>query len=217
MTRRFEFPPGAFRRLDEEDDRVFYASPRRVVHLDAAAVTALTRLYERLVPATGCVLDLMASWRSHLPGAFAGTVIGLGMNRAELLDNPQLTQAIVHDLNRDPHLPFADDAFDAAVCAVSVQYLTHPIDVFRDVGRTLRPGAPFIVSFSNRCFPEKAVAIWRAASEAQHVAIVTAYFAASANSAWSWGQLYEGAFTPADSDPLRIVWGAKTVASDGPA
>src|ERR1700745_1034147 len=103
MTRRFEFPPGAFRRLDEEDDRLFYTSPRRVVHLDAAAVTALTRLYERLVPSTGCGLDLMAYWRSQLPAAFPGTVIGLGMTRDEMLDNPQLAQAIVHDLNRDPH------------------------------------------------------------------------------------------------------------------
>ncbi len=211
MTRPFEFPPGAFRRLDEEDDGLFYASARRVLHLDPTALEMLTRIYGSLVPSNGCVLDLMSSWRSHLPGSFTGTVIGLGMNGAEMLDNPRLAQAIVHDLNRDPHLPFTDDAFDAALCAVSVQYLTHPVEVFRDVGRTLRPGAPFIVSFSNRCFPEKAVAIWRAATDAQHVAVVTAYFAASASPAHGWGQLYEDAFTPADGDPLRIVWGVKTV------
>jgi len=215
MTRPFEFPPGAFQRADEEDDRLFYASARRSVHLDAPALAALTRVYGSLVPSNGCVLDLMASWRSHLPTSFTGTVIGLGMNRAEMLDNPRLAQAIVHDLNRDPHLPFADDAFDASLCAVSVQYLTRPVDVFREVGRTLRPGAPFIVSFSNRCFPEKAVAIWRVATEAQHVAIVTAYFAtAAAGAAHGWGLLCEQAFTPADGDPLRIVWGVKTVGPD---
>jgi SAM-dependent methyltransferase len=204
------FPPGAFRRIDEEDDRVFYAIPRRVVHVDEAAADALTRLYAELIPPRGCVLDLMASWRSHLPVSFAGTVIGLGMNPTEMLDNPRLAQGIVHDVNRDPALPFGDDAFDAVVCAVSVQYLTRPIEVFRDVRRTLRPGAPFIVSFSNRCFPEKAVALWRVATDTQHVSIVTAYFAASDETGRGWGQIYERAHTPPAGDPLYAVWSAKT-------
>ena len=200
------FPPGAFRRLDDEDDHVFYAWPRRVVHLDDAAIAALARLYGTVVTPTGCVLDLMASWRSHLPPSFRGTVIGLGLNREEMQDNPQLSQALIHDLNREPRLPLNDAAFDAALCAVSVQYLTHPIEVFREVRRTLKPGAPFVVSFSNRCFPEKAVALWHAANDAQHVAIVTAYFRSSG----SWEGLAEFAHTPPTGDPLYVVWGLKT-------
>jgi SAM-dependent methyltransferase len=200
-----DFPPGAFHRLDEQDDRLFYARARLVVHLDEPALAALTRLYELVVPPAGCVLDLMASWRSHLPPGYEGTVIGLGLNREEMRDNPQLVQALVQDINRDPALPFHDAAFDAAVCAVSVQYLTRPVEVFREVRRVLKPGAPFVVAFSNRCFPEKAVALWHAANDAQHVAIVTAYFQA----AGGWEGLAELAHTPPGRDPLYAVWGRK--------
>jgi SAM-dependent methyltransferase len=202
-----QFPPTAFQRIDEEDDRLFYAQPRPVVHIDPAAIGALTRLYENLLPKTGCILDLMASWRSHLPLSFSGTVIGLGLNRKEMIDNPQLTQAIVHDLNREPRLPLADEAFDAALCAVSVQYLTSPVEVFREVRRTLRRGSPFIVSFSNRCFPEKAVALWQAATDDQHVSIVGAYFVASG--AADWSDVSVRAHRPSMGDPLYAVWATK--------
>src|SRR5437879_11721811 len=99
MTRPFEFPPGAFRRADEEDDRLFYASARRVVHLDAPALAALTRVYGSLVPSNGCVLVLMACWRSHLPTSFTGTVLGLAMRRADKLHNPLHAQATAHELS----------------------------------------------------------------------------------------------------------------------
>lgn len=212
MGRPISFPPDAFRRQNEEDDRLFYAWPRRVVHLDEAALGALMRLYGTLVPPKGCVLDLMSSWRSHLPPWFAGTLLGLGLNRDEMRDNPQLAQAIVHDLNRDPRLPFNDVAFDAALCAVSVQYLIRPIEVFDEVRRTLKPGAPFIVSFSNRCFPEKAVALWRAANDDQHGAIVAAYFSASGGVGQAWSELAEYAHTPTGSDPLYALWAARASA-----
>jgi SAM-dependent methyltransferase len=201
-----DFPPGAFRRFNEDDDRLFYAQARLVVHLDEPALAALTRLYGLVVPPTGCVLDLMASWRSHLPPWFEGTVIGLGLNHEEMRDNPRLGQALVHDVNREPTLPFNDQAFDAAVCSVSVQYLVRPVEVFREVRRALKPGAPLVVAFSNRCFPEKAVALWHAANDAQHVAIVTAYFQA----AGGFEGLAEFAHTPATGDPLYAVWGLRT-------
>ncbi|MGH7277336.1 MAG: class I SAM-dependent methyltransferase, partial [Candidatus Rokuibacteriota bacterium] len=203
MTPVLPFPPGAFRRANEEDDRHFYALPRPVVHLDQAALAALAGLYEALLPAHGLVLDLMASWRSHMPDTFAGTLIGLGMSAAEMRDNPRLAQALVHDLNREPRLPFADDAFDAVVCAVSVQYLTRPAEVFAEVRRTLRAGAPLVVSFGDRCFPEKAVALWHAATSEQHVAIVAAYFAAG-----GFPEVFERRHAPA-GDPLYVVWSFK--------
>ena len=198
-----EFPPGAFRRFNEDDDLLFYAHPRRVVHIDDGAIVALGGVYATLVPPAGTALDLMASWRSHLPPSFTGTVIGLGLNADEMADNPRLAQGIVHDLNREPTLPFNDAAFDAALCAVSVQYLTRPVEVFREVARCLKPRAPFVVSFSNRCFPEKAVALWHAANDDQHVAIVTAYFAASG----AFADLDQWALPAPVGDPLYAVWG----------
>ena len=163
-----------FARIDETDDARFYALDRKVVHLEAGAIDALRRFYAATLPAGGAVLDLMSSWRSHLPDGL-GPVTGLGMNAAEIEDNPQVDDLIVHDLNQNPRLPFADRSFDAVVCAVSVQYLTRPIEVFTDVCRVLRPAGPVIVSFSNRCFPTKAVAIWRAGGSAAHRRLVREY------------------------------------------
>lgn len=199
-------PAQKFRRFDEADDSEFYSFPRRVVHIDDGAIAALTRLYAALVPAGGRLLDLMSSWRSHLPAGFGGTAIGLGLNAVEMAENPQLAAAIVHDLNREPRLPLADATFDAVVCAVSVQYLTRPLEVFREVRRVLRPGAPFVVSFSNRCFPDKAVALWRTADDRQHVEVVSSYFGDSAEPGRAWTPPEAFGHAPPAGDPLYAVW-----------
>ena len=157
-----ELPAGAFAKQDEENDLAFYAPPRLVTHIDAGAVAALTDFYRDTVPAGGRVLDLMSSWVSHLPDDVAyAQVVGHGMNAAELAANQRLSRWFVADLNADPVLPLDDDAFDAALCCVGVQYLQRPFEVFAEVRRVLTPDAPVTVSYSNRCFPTKAVAVWR--------------------------------------------------------
>jgi SAM-dependent methyltransferase len=197
-------PPEAYARHDESPDDQFYSFPRKVVHIDEGAITALGRLYAERLPAGGRVLDLMSSWRSHLPEDLRlREVVGLGMNAEEMAANPQLTRSIVHDVNLDARLPFADEEFDGVVCAVSIQYLTDPLSVFREVRRVLRPGAPFVVSFSNRCFPTKAVAVWLGTSDRQHVELVCAYFRA----AGGWSDVTEEDRSPDDlGDPLYAVW-----------
>jgi len=103
-------------------------------------------------------------------------VVGLGMNRAEMENNPQLSEIVVHNLNHDAKLPLADAEFDGAIVTVSIQYMTEPVRTFREVARVLRPGAPFVVTFSNRMFPTKAVAIWHHLNERDRVGLVTRYF-----------------------------------------
>jgi len=172
-----DFPPGAFDRIDEGNDSSFYAPPRLVTHIDDSAIAALTAHYRQVLPPGGVVLDLMSSWVSHLPDDLAlAEVIGHGMNAAELAANPRLTRSFVQDLNRDPVLPLADASLDAALCCVSVQYLTRPVEVFAEVRRALKPGARFIVSYSNRCFPTKAVAIWRMGELRSHAGLIHQYF-----------------------------------------
>ena len=204
-------PPAAYAREDESADDRFYLVPRRVVHIDEGAIAALGRLYAEVLPAGGRVLDLMSSWRSHLPeGLRLREVVGLGLNAEEMADNPQLTKAIVHDVNGDPRLPFGDETFDGAMCAVSIQYVTHPLLVFREVRRVLRPGAPFVVSFSNRCFPTKAVAVWLGTTDAQHLALVRTYFEA----AGGWMDVTEEDRSPGgDGDPLYAVWARASAAA----
>jgi SAM-dependent methyltransferase len=171
------FPRGFFDRSDPRDDAVFYGPPRLVQHIDDAAVAAVSAYYDE-VGVDGDVLDLMSSWVSHLSTPPRHLTV-LGMNHAELRANTWAHERVVHDLNTDPTLPFADASFDTVVSTVSVDYLTRPVEVFREVARVLRPGGPFAITFSNRCFPTKAVRGWLSTDDAGHVRIVRDYFAAS--------------------------------------
>lgn len=172
------FPRSYFTRYDESADRTFYLRPRLTVHIDGGARAALSTFLLQRLPPAATLLDLMSSYRSHLPRQLPlARVVGLGLNAEEMARNQQLNDFVVHDLNDDPQLPFAPVSFDGAICTVSVQYLTRPVEVFADVARTLRPGAPFIVSFSNRCFPSKAVHIWLNSSNEQRLHLVQMYFA----------------------------------------
>ncbi len=192
----------AFARQDPSRDANFYAVERKVVHIEPGAIAALRDRYDALLPRGEPILDLMSSWRSHLPEDPAlGPVTGLGMNAAELADNPQLADHLVHDLIADPDLPFEDGAFGAVVCAVSVQYLTRPLEVFAEVRRVLRPGGPVVVSFSNRCFPTKAVAVWMAGSDGDHRALVRLYLERS-----GFADVVDER-VPSPDDPLFVVHG----------
>jgi hypothetical protein len=169
------WPLGFFNRADESDDADFYAPPRLVTHIDDGAIAAVTELYDELSVPDGRVLDLMSSWVSHLPRRPSGGLVVLGMNAVELQANPVADQVVVQDLNVDPQLPFADASFDAVVCCVSIDYLIHPIEVLREAARVLRPGGVVVLTFSNRCFPTKAVRGWLATDEDGRVEIVRTY------------------------------------------
>ena len=198
------FPPGAFARVDEDDDADFYLPARLVTHIDEQAITALRGFYGETIPPGSAVLDLMSSWVSHLPDDLElGEVIGHGMNQAELAANPRLSRSFVQDLNRESALPLADASCDAALCCVSVQYLQQPIAVFGEVRRVLRPGAPFIVSYSNRCFPTKAVAIWRSLDLNGHASLIHTYLAGAGFTGISAKVLANGMH----GDPLIAVIG----------
>lgn len=196
------FPPGFFRRIDESPDSVFYSVPRKVVHLDDAAIAEVARLYADLLSQGSEVLDLMSSWRSHLPDSCARRTVGLGMNREEMEDNPQLDEVVVHDLNEDPKLPFRDASFDAVLCCVSVQYLTQPLEICADVARVLRPGGAFVVTLSNRCFPEKAVGAWLYSGDAEHVLMVKNYLQRT----HGFSAPVAENRSPPSGDPLYAVW-----------
>ncbi len=171
-----ELPAQAFDKADPSPDPLFYAQPRLVTHIDDGAIAAVTALYREVLPPGGTILDLMSSWVSHLPPEieYAG-VTGHGMNAAELAANERLTARFVQDLNAEPALPLADGSFDGACLCVSVQYLQRPVTVFTAVRRALRAGGPFVVTFSNRCFPTKAVAIWQALEGHEQQELVALY------------------------------------------
>ena len=180
MENALGFPDHFFRRVDDTDDRLFYTAPRLVVHIDEFAIAAIRRYFSEVLPEDGAILDLMSSWRSHMPEEPSGrTVLGLGLNAVEMQENPQLDEFVVHDLNMEPDLPFDDRSFDAAVVTVSVQYMTRPVEVFSEVRRSLKVGAGFHVIYSNRMFPTKAVALWQSLDDHRRGQLVGAYFVSS--------------------------------------
>ena len=200
------FPPGFFDRADGSDDAVFYSWPRLVTHIDEGAIAAVGELYDEL-GIDGDVLDVMGSWVSHFRRMPANLTV-LGMNAEELAANPQARATVVHDLNADPVLPFADGSFDAAVCCVSVDYLTRPVEVFADLGRVVRPGGLFVTTFSNRCFPTKAIRGWLYSTDEQHCTIVATYF----RLAGGWDEPVAQRRTPSGhiGDPLYAVWARRS-------
>lgn len=202
-------PAAWFARVDEEADARFYQAPRFVQHIDEGAVAAVTDAIRRHLEPGASVLDLMSSWVSHLPPAAElplGQVVGLGMNREELAGNPRLDDRRVQDLNVDPRLPFPDAVFDAVLITVSVQYLTRPVAVCREIARVLRPEGTVIVSFSNRMFPTKAVRVWQETPEPARPSLVAHYL----TEAGGFGEAVVEAHVPSrgwfgGGDPLWVV------------
>jgi SAM-dependent methyltransferase len=174
MANEQVFPPGFFDRADESPDTIFYVPDRLVTHIDDGAIAAVGELYDEL-ELTGEVLDVCSSWVSHFRTP-PHRLVAMGMNEAELRANEMASSWIVQDLNVDPALPFDDASFDAVTCCVSVDYLILPLEVFAEAARVLRPGGPFAVTFSNRCFPTKAIRGWLSTDDEGHCAIVATYF-----------------------------------------
>ena len=177
-------------------------------HIDDATIAALTDYYRDVLPPGGAILDLMSSWVSHLPEAARlplGRVVGLGMNAEELAANARLTSFDMVDLNATPRLPYPDASFDAVLCAVSIQYLTRPLEVFAETARVLRPGGRVAVATSHRCFPTKAIRAWHVLPPRDRLAAIALYLERA------------GGFAPAElvdrsppgADPLWIVTALK--------
>ncbi len=211
------YPVYPFERVNEGDDKEFYSTPRLVEHLDKTAIGRVEELYSRVLDSGAKILDLMAGWSSHLPGTLKDfEATGLGMNEEELQQNRQLSGYVVHDLNRNPILPFDDNAFDAVLCTVSIEYLTRPLEVIQEVARVVRPGGVFIVTFSDRWFPGKEIRSWSEMHPFERQGLVLDYFLKAEAFENLHTESIRGFLRPEDdkyrmetilSDPVFAVWG----------
>lgn len=209
---QFPFKDEDFQRFDESSDTLFYEMPRFVTHIDDQAIAALTKYYSEVLPSSNtpgvAVLDMCSSWVSHYPAGFKQErIVGMGMNEEELKRNTVLTEYVVQDLNNNPKLPFGDNTFDVITNVVSVDYLTKPLDVFKEMSRVLKPGGLAIMSFSNRCFWTKAISIWTSTGDADHVMIVGSYFHYAGG--FEPPQAVDISPNPGRSDPMYIVYSRK--------
>lgn len=175
-----------FGRLDSKPDSIFYSEPKLVEHVDEQAVRSMTEyICNRAMspPKDGseslAVLDLCSSWTSHVTPTVAKSLKslkGLGMNAKELELNSALTEWTVQDLNANPRLPYEDNSLDVVLCQLSVDYLTRPLEVLKEVGRVLKSGTGKVhILFSNRLFLTKAVGLWTGADDIDHAYYVGSY------------------------------------------
>jgi len=200
-----DFPPQFFERVDESADASFYSEPRFVTHIDDATIAALSAFYREFISPGRDVLDLMSSWISHLPPDVQyGRVAGLGMNEAELAANKQLSEYHVQDLNAEPSLPFAADSFDRVMIAVSIQYLTQPVEVLASALEAMRPGGKLCVAMSHRLFPTKAIAAFRSLPPDDRIGVVSVYLE---RAGFSEVEFIDR--SPGNADPLWLVMGTK--------
>ena len=213
------FSEDGFRRQDEQPDSVFYQSPRLVSHIDETAREMIKNTYGRFLSGGMQVLDLMSSWQSHLPDNLnLARMVGLGLNESELKKNPRLTEYVIRDLNKEPNLPFEANTFDAVVNTVSVEYLTDPVAIFREVQRILKRDGYFVITFSNRWFPTKAIKVWSELHEFERMGLVLEFFLRSGGFKDLQTYSIRGLPRPHDdhyfpdllfSDPVYAVWGRK--------
>jgi SAM-dependent methyltransferase len=205
------------RREDEAPDAEFYAQPRMLQHLDARALQTVNALYQRLIPKQAAVLDVMASHDSHLQNVSLSVLHVLGMNAEELAANALASTRTVQDLNQRETLPCASNSLDAVVCTVSVEYLRRPLIVFAEVLRALKPGGVFVLTFSNRWFPSKAIAVWSLLQDFERLGLVSQWLGESgfvqrqtfSSRNWPRPQTDAYAANISTSDPVYAVWGYK--------
>ncbi len=213
------FKDNPFHRADENPDSRFYEMPRFVNHIDDTAIGHIRTLYGKLIKPQMRVLDLMSSWTSHLPKELElAKLTGLGMNAEELKRNERLSDYLVHDLNENPNLPFENNSYDAAICSVSVEYMTKPFEIFAEIARILKPGGMFVLTFSNRRFPPKVVKIWEELHEFERMGLVMEYFLQtekfnniSTYSVRGYPRPETDKYYPQmlTSDPVFAVWGIR--------
>jgi len=161
----------------------------------------------------------MSSWTSHIPDNLnLKRLIGLGLNSEELEKNIHLTDRMVYDLNQNPTLLLETESFDAAICSLSVEYLIHPFEVFKEIARVLKSGTRFIITFSNRWFPPKVTGIWKELHDFERMGLVLEYFLQSGM--YKDMQTYSMRGLPRPrhdkyfsekrwSDPVFAVWGTR--------
>jgi SAM-dependent methyltransferase len=175
------FPAPAISAGDPAFDPIF-AREAPFAEIDGGAIAAITDLYREILPPGGAILDVLSGWMPHLPPeAPFRRVVGIGGDRRALAENPFLDDWRVQNLNGNPILPFASGEFDGATICAAIQNLARPAEVLREIARVLRPGAPLIVAFSNRCLATKAIGCWCLHDETGQLCLVAQHFAEAGN------------------------------------
>lgn len=200
----------AFTQASAESDAEFFAEHDPDSLMDLGARTALTALYRTSLPVGGRTLDLMCGSDSHLPeDATFQEFIGLDVCNKLMDENTALNGRAILDLNEQTTLPFSDESFDGVLLSNGLPYLTKPEAVLKEVTRVLKPGAPLILTFTDRFFRAKATAIWQALEPADRVRLASALMNSAGLADLDMGEVTPPEDLPAWQDTVHAVIGRK--------
>jgi SAM-dependent methyltransferase len=113
---------------------------RHVLHFETEIETAVSKFAAGL-PAQARVLDAGAGEGRYAPEFHRQRYTGVDLGVGDATWNYRRLDAVA-DLTA---LPFASACFDAAINVVTLEHLREPAAALREIGRTLRPGAPFLL------------------------------------------------------------------------
>lgn len=167
MNTLHDFHPHAFDIASKESDAEYYARHRHTLMMDQGGYQAVKALYHTLMGKSDTIIDLMCGSQTPIPSDISyQNLIGIDINMHALQQNHQITQKILHDLNKDPILPLMNDSADHICLCSAVEYLRQPLLTFTECHRVLKPGGRMIISFSPHFLPTRATALWQALNNA---------------------------------------------------
>lgn len=190
--------------------------PQIKPHLDEKAIKEIEALHSQLLPAHSRVLDLMSNRSSYLADSYAtGMMTGLGNNEDALNGNNRLDTYIEQDINDNIKFPFEDNSFDDAICTLSIEYVTNPFAIMKEVARVVEKGGKFIITFSDNGV-SNAISLWGQLHPFERMQLVLEYFRLTeifidintfskrgVPRPWDDKQSHEKRL----SDPVYAVWG----------
>jgi len=204
-------------RIDDADDGLHYKEANLQDTFDSASGKQLAGLYSKYIHPGSHVLDMMCGAQSYLPDDIDSLhVTGMGLNEEELKANSQLTDFVIHNVNKATVLPFDDNTFDTIIFTAAVEYLVDPETSFSELKRITKPGGHIIVTFTDHWNTLKSILLWPELHPFERLGMVLDYFSATKGFATLHTETIQGLLRPDDdryankklyADPVFAVCG----------
>jgi SAM-dependent methyltransferase len=169
------------------------------VHVLTATFPPFYRHYAFYLQDGMSICEFGAAEESYLPQNMKfSRHVGVSLSGKLMDKNPSLTEKLIVNLNKvieekgvdsDELKMLASEPFDAVIMANTVDFLTHPREVFKSAWQILKPGGIMIVPFSTRKaysdkFERAQTKVWRDYNDDQHMWVAGSFFQFSAGDGW---------------------------------
>lgn len=114
------------------------------------SMVLLTRLVGERISSNVDVVDIGCGHGNFVIDELAGRWgkrVGFDLATESTTNNTSVEQVVI---GNDKELPFADGAFDLALSLWTLEHVKHPVVLFKEIQRTLKPGGIFAFVTPNR-------------------------------------------------------------------